>query len=134
MGAAVARRNGARVFGVHAELHAGTPLLGSAFIQGTPRFEAFRTRRKIERNDAIRMRADAVLNDLACAAQLGAAGIRIHTHIAPAALRGLPFDLGEFFLAAISQDETRLGPVRPVGGEAVATICDDEVELLCTLK
>jgi hypothetical protein len=31
-----------------------------------------------------------------------------------AGLRGLPFDLGEFLLTAIGEDETRLGPVGPI--------------------
>ena len=80
------------------------------------------------------MRADAVLDGLSSAAQFSAAGAGIHAHAVPTRLCGLPFDLREFLLAAIRQNEAWLSPVCPVGGEAVAAVGDDEEELLGPLQ
>ena len=75
------------------------------------------------------MRAEAVFDGFAGAAQGLTFAVRIHPHAAPAGPRGFPFDLGEFFIAAIAEHEPRLSPVRPIRGEAVSAIGDDEEEL-----
>lgn len=122
------------ILGVDAEGDAGAALLCPAFIEGTAGFEAFAAFRKIVGNEAVRMRAKAVFDDLASAAQCLTAAVGIDVDTAKTRLRGLPFDLGKFLFAAIDQNETRLRPIGPIGGEAIAAIGDDEEKFLGTLE
>jgi hypothetical protein len=101
-GVVVAGGDGTGILGVNGEGDAGAALLRAAFIESAACFEAFRARRQVEGDDAVRVRADAVFDGFSrrCAVRCPSA-VGIHAHIAPARLRGLPFDLGEFLLAAI---------------------------------
>jgi hypothetical protein len=74
--------------------------------------------------------ADAVLDRLAVDPQRPAFGVRIDADLAPIGSRVFPGDLGEPLLLAVGGDQPRLGPVRPVAGEAVASVGDDEKQLL----
>ena len=129
-GVVVAGGDGAWILGVNGEGDAGAALPRAAFIESAACFEALRARRQVKGDDAVRVRAEAVFDRFASAAQGLTFAVRVHAHIAPAGQRRFPFDLGEFFLAAISEDEPRLRPVRPIGGEAVSAIGDDEEHLL----
>ena len=118
--------DGTGIFGVNGEGDAGAvSLLRAAFIECAAGFEALRARWQIESDDAVGMRADAILDDFASAAEFFASDIGIDADTAETRLRGFPLDLSEFFLTAIGQDESRLRPVGPVGGEAIAAIGND---------
>ncbi len=123
-----------RVLGEDAEDHAGRPLLRAAFIKCGARFESLRSIGQIEGDDAVRVRADAILDGLARATQLMTFGVGVHTRLLPARFRGLPLDLRELLLAAVLQYETRFGPIRPVCREAIAAIGHDEEQLLRALQ
>ena len=78
----------AGILRVNAELDAGArALLRATFIESAACFEALRAFGKIESDDAIRMRADAVFNGLARAAKFFASDIGIDAHISETGLR-----------------------------------------------
>ena len=68
-GVRVAGGDGAGILGVNGEGDAGAALPRAAFIESAAGFEALHARRQVESDHAVRMRAEAVFDRFASAAQ-----------------------------------------------------------------
>ena len=73
------------------------------------------------------MYSDPVFNSLSGDLHRFPIGILVHIDVAPIGGRRLPFQFGQLLLA-IGSDESRFGPIGPVGSESIAGVANDEIK------
>ncbi len=133
--AGAVRRNQVGVLPIDGKRHraAAAGLTAPPFVQTAAGFEPLIPRRQIERDHAVGVRADAVVDRFAADPQRHAIGPAIGVDAAPVAFGQFPFQVGQLHFAT-GTNQSRLAPIGPIGGESVAAVADDQIQLLGPLN